>query len=1149
MMAISNREYVGRALELLAKCLDPFIDRVITSQLPDVEDWTRVLAGKDAEAGRLREPYERTDPQLQFRAVLESLPILGYAFNSVLSRTEQGYVREIREARNDWAHNRPFTADQARRALETIELLLRPAGAVREADQVRTMRREIERADFERETRRATRAATVQVRTSDSELPSWRDVLTPHPDVADGTFAASEFAADLYRVAVKNTQGAADAPATEYTDAVEFFRRTYLTDGLRELLRRAAARLGGDENTDAVINLQTTFGGGKTHSMLAVWHLFSGRPLHEFPQDVQDVLGEAHRDVVGKPVKRVTIVGNEISPGQPVTKPDGTVVHTLWGEIAWQLGDEAGDGAEGYAHVAEADKSGTNPGGALRDLFAAYGPAVILIDEWVAYARQLNTPRILADGSRAPLPGGDFDTQFTFAQSLTQAAAAVPGVLLLVSIPASTRAEGDAKNAAASDLEVGGDFGHEALSRLDNVVRRVAYQWAPAARDESYEIVRRRLFEQPNADQAARIAVTARRYREFYQRHPGEFPASVLDGTYEARIRTSFPVHPELLDRLYSEWSTLEKFQRTRGVLRLMSAVVHHLWVTQDPSSMITTGTVPLNSAAVRRELVQYLPHGWDAVIQNDVDGDESVARGIDRERPNLGNRSLTVRTARAVLVESAPSVSTTQKGVERKRLLLGLAIPGDVVGNVGSALNALQDASSHFYTADQRYWYDTQPSLNRTAAERARNLDQDKVWDEVVRRLEKEAPRSTREFNSVTVAPTSTGDIPDEEGAGLVLVHPRYLHNGKDLSSSAADFATQALQSRGNAPRRRPNAVIFLAADATRWKELESTTRSYLAWKSIHDERTAMDLTPSNEAQAKRQVDTTNRTLKDQIDATWIWGFHAVQPVPNQPFAVAQQKTDGEVKDSVVGRAGKRYVKEDLLRLDTAPALVRMDMEQFLVAKWNTGMIRVGDLWDVYTTYPYMPRLRDRDVLYAAVSSAVQDPGFNEQGFALAKGYDAQSGLFSGLSVPLEDFDFGQVTEDTLLVRPDLATSQRRREREETAQPPTVPPGGASPYGPNGQTGTGGGAGVPSAPTPVVVRNARYHGRLEVAGDADMPSTFQDLFDEVLIHLQNADPDSLDITFEIRAEKYDGFDSSTARTVGENSRQLRFTSTKFEDR
>ena len=147
-------------------------------------------------------------------------------------------------------------------------------------------------------------------------------------------------------------------------------------------------------------------------------------------------------------------------------------------------------GKAAYESIAEADRTATNPGAALTELIMAYSPCVILIDEWVAYAREL---------FRADLPAGSFDTQFTFAQLLTESVAAVPGALLVVSIP-------------ASDIEVGGTHGQEALTRLQNIVRRVADQWRPASAQESFEIVRRRLFEDPAGSARTDIAAVARRF-------------------------------------------------------------------------------------------------------------------------------------------------------------------------------------------------------------------------------------------------------------------------------------------------------------------------------------------------------------------------------------------------------------------------------------------------------------------------------------------------------------------------------------------------------------------------------------------------------------------------------------------------------------
>ena len=199
---------------------------------------------------------------------------------------------------------------------------------------------------------------------------------------------------------------------------------------------------------------------------------------------------------------------------------------------------------------------------------------MILIDEWVAYARSLV--------ARDDLAGGTFDDQFTFAQSLTEAVKGTPGVLLAISIPASESGD-DAQPVAGNAEEVGGAHGLEALKRLQNVVRRVADQWRPASPNEAYHIVRQRLFVAPDADALASISATARGFVEMYHRHADDFPREARDGGYEDRIKQTYPIHPELFDRLYEDWSSLERFQRTRGVLRLMNTVIHALWVGRGP--------------------------------------------------------------------------------------------------------------------------------------------------------------------------------------------------------------------------------------------------------------------------------------------------------------------------------------------------------------------------------------------------------------------------------------------------------------------------------------------------------------------------------------------------------------------------------------
>ena len=362
-------------------------------------------------------------------------------FRDVLGPAERSLVSELRGIRNQWAHHEQFISNDAIRALDSTERLLNAVSAAEAAAEVGQMRMDLMRVVFDDQRRSEMRKKSFQPTEGNPQggLKPWREVVTPHPDVASGRYQQAEFAADLWQV----YQGEG---SDEYKHPTEFFRRTFLTEGLRRLLTQAISRLSG-QGGDPVVELQTNFGGGKTHSELALYHMFSGTPASELP-GVEELVKELAIPIP-KNVKRAVFVGTQISPGKPHKKPDGTVVRTLWGEIAWQLG-----GKEGYKLVKEDDEHATNPGNSLKELFNKYGPCLILIDEWVAYARQLHTA--------ADLPAGTFETHFTFAQALSEAAKAAKNTLLVVSIPASESPHQKAER-GVTDIEVGGERGREAL--------------------------------------------------------------------------------------------------------------------------------------------------------------------------------------------------------------------------------------------------------------------------------------------------------------------------------------------------------------------------------------------------------------------------------------------------------------------------------------------------------------------------------------------------------------------------------------------------------------------------------------------------------------------------------------------------------------
>ena len=1128
MAITSNRARVGRAIEIVARALEPWIADIVAQKLPPGTAWTDLLARKD---GRTDKTYSPSDLQCQLRLITERMGDLGFLFSRVLSRGEQNLAGELRDIRNNWAHNTTFSADDTYRALDTAERLLRAINAPAEADEIGAMRRDTLRSTYDAATRRDTRATAIAMPDlGEKGLTPWRDVVRPHPDIVSGDYGQAEYAADLHQVA--NGRG-----AEEYVDPVRFFERTYLTRGLRTLLTMTARRLSGDPNAQAVVNLQTTFGGGKTHSMLAAWHLVGGTALEELPQDVQELLSGIP---IPGDVARVAVVGNEISPGQPATKPDGTVIHTLWGELAWQLG-----GAEAYALVEQADLTGTNPGAALRALIARHAPALILIDEWVAYARGLF--------GRKGLAGGSFDTQFTFAQELTTAVQGVPGALLLVSVPASDIRE-DGTVTRASELEIGGDGGREALRRLQHVVARVAHNWSPASSGESFEIVRRRLFTDPDADGIRKRDATVKRFVDYYRGQRGELPSETFQLGYEQRLRDAYPIHPELFDRLYGDWSSLERFQRTRGVLRLMSAVVHSLVQAGDDAPLIMPGSIPFDDAAVRDEIAGYLDDAWRTIIETDVDGENATPLRIDRDRELFGKRALTRRIARTLFLGSAATLDSAHKGIDRRRVFLGVAMPGDTLGNFGSSLQLLTDRATYVYSQGTRNWYDRRPSLNRMVADRAAFLDAADVARAAVDMLHGIAGRAP-EFAGVVVAPESTGDVPDEQEATLVILGPGHTVSARNGRSSrptgpGRDFTEELLRNRGSAPRSNANALIAVAPDENRWADAEQALRVHIAWSQMAEESSIRDhdLTVSQADQARSKAQGTRGAAERAVAGAWTWALYPAQDDGARPFEIEALRVEGD-EQRIAVRAGLRLGKHDIILTALTPPAIALELGgPNLRAKWNGGRITVGELWSYFARYPYMPRLRDKSVLLDAVAAVMDDIGWESIGFALAAGYDVSRGDFLDLRLPLED-ETPQITDTTLLVSPALARAQRSREEREQAIAmggTTVPAttAGASDAvvrpaanGADAQSGDGR-ATAPASEEPRV-ENMRFEGVAELDPGRDIAAQLVQLAEEIIAHLHAGGADSLSIEVAIDATRYTGFDADTVRTVTENARTL----------
>ena len=1095
-MVMPNNERVGRGLDAVRDGLLLVCEAAWKAAYG--EDWLNVVNSRDPHPSGTPDP---SDLAFLLKGMQNTWQEV---WRHQLGQGERAFTSELRDARNKWAHQNQFSTDDAYRMLDTAERLLQAISAVDQVKVVQGLKRDLQRQLFDEQARSERRktAAKPTEGTPLAGLSPWRDVITPHADVASGRFEQAEFAADLYQVATDNAD-------VEYQDPVSFFRRTYLTNGLRELLVGATRRLSGDGG-DPVVDLQTNFGGGKTHSMIALYHLASGVKGSELP-GIGELLEEEGLELPAS-IARAVVVGQWLSPASASVKPDGTAVHTIWGEIAYQLA-----GPAGYELVRTDDQAGTNPGTKLIDVFRLAGPSIILIDEWVAYARQLpsrdNEPSLI---------GGHFDTQFTFAQALTEAAAAVENVVVLVSIP-------------ASDIEVGGDKGQEALARLSNVVRRKSAQWKPAEDDESFEIVRRRLFEPMTPENARVRDGVIKAFCDYYREKKSDFPSEVTEGEYRRRMELSYPIHPELFDRLYKDWSTLDRFQRTRGVLRLMATVISVLWQRGDQNLLIMPGTLPMDDARVNSELTKYLEDGWDPVIRTDIDGANALPLRLDQTNANLGRYSATRRVARAVFLASAPR-EESQRGIDLKVITLGVAQPGEAPGTFSDALRRLSGDATYLYVDGAQYWYSLRANITRLAADRAiSNFTDDNADDEIRRRLT--AFSALGPFVALHAFPDGPGDVTDDDDGVHLVVLPTTAHHVSNVEESPAiTLASQILAQRNAGPRLNRNLLVFVGPSEARLVELRTAARQHLAWKSILEDQKneKVELTKSDAAQARSKVSETDETVSQRIVETYQNVLVPEQTAGTKEIRWHQTKPTGA--GSLAERIAKKLDSEERLITTYGGTRVRMDLDR--IPLWtDRGDITVEALWKAYCQYPYLPRLASFDVLAAAISDGVSKLVWQDETFAYADGHD--DSRWVGLSTA----QHVSARPSGCVVSVAAATAQIDAESKRAADgtgdsgdgSSDVPIGETTPADPKDRT----------TPTPAVNAPTGYYGKFTLDSVRAIRQV-EEILQNVVEHLRTVDGGSVDLTFEINASS-PGFDDRVQRVVRENANQLKATAQEFE--
>lgn len=936
-------------------------------------------------------------------------------------------------------------------------------------------------------------------------LKPWIEVALPHPDVIANRFKEAEFAADLFAVD-------AGYAGEGYATPSAFYGITFLTEGLKRVLTTATQRLGGSGG-DPVIGLQTAFGGGKTHTMLAIFHLVkhlkeSGDP-RALP-GLAEVLDRAGVKSLAKP-KMAVFVGSSKGADVSLNLKEGPRVNTLWGYIAWRIAGDAG-----LKLVAEAEAARTSPGSELMvEVFKLAGPSVILLDELTMFARQLDDDR--------------FEAFLSFIQSLTEAAKMVPGILIVGSLP-------------ESNAEAGGPRGEAALLRLEKIFGRVQSAWLPASGDETYEIIRRRLFQPLDADGEKARDETVKAFHDLYRKNPAEFPPEAKEARYLELLRLSYPIHPELFDRLSKDWASLEKFQRTRGVLRFMANVIGVLWHGQMRDPLITPARVPVAHERVRVSVLYPLDPAFSSVVDKEVDGDGSLPNRMEANPSRrISQLRAATRAARSVFICSAPLVGQPNAGLTGQGLRLACAEPGDQLAIFGEALRELTERATYLYEEAGRYWFSTQPTLNRLADDRAKALPDHEVDAAITDALREDAG-SKGGFHRIFAAPDDPVMIDEAQSLSLVILSPALAHVGRGaVKSPATDAVADVLMRCRASQRRLRNTLIFVAPDEANLDTAREVMRKAMAWASIdHDVnnekgRLRSQTTRTQADDAKDKAKTNRESALKAIRAAWS---HILYPVKSEaagkPF---------DLEHSLISsrdRAAIPHVVYDKAKADGL-VLEKLGTERLWLALkpiWpeDHPHLSIAEIADWFAAYVYLPKVRDRVVLEGAIRDAVAK--FDPQ-FGYADGFDEATGKYHKLIWAKNPPEFLPPT--GMIVRE--AEAQKQLKDEGAAVPQSKP--GSLP-GSMPQPGTSD-PGVTSSSAPVKPR--RFYGSVEL--DMVRPvKSFDAILNAVVMELQRTHGAKVKLTLEIEAEASEGFADSEVSVVRDNARQLKFKSesTGFED-
>lgn len=862
------------------------------------------------------------------------------------------------------------------------------------------------------------------------------DVCRPRDDVMTDAISESEFAANLSFV----VRGTAHP---DYQQAGRFFANTYPTEGLKELLHNVCARLQAKSSVSAIFRLDTSFGGGKTHGLIALYHAAKGMVAVANPSEfVEPTL------IPTGPVRIAAYDGEnaDVANGRPMG--DGVRAFTPWGEIAYQLA-----GVAGYELVRKSDEQRIAPGAdTMRELFGD-DPVLIVLDELGEYLRRVRN----TDG-RGQLTA--------FLKSLFSAVEGMPRAALVYTL--AIRSDGTSADAFSEENE----FIARAMAELESVSGRKATNLNPTKDDETAAVLRRRLFA--SVDEVGANAIVDA-YVSTWARHEAVLPDEARRPATADEFRRSYPFHPDLLDTLTGKTATLTNFHRVRGMLRVLAKAVACVWKDRPAdAAAIHLHHIDLGQDSVRREFTTRLQQtAYDPAIKNDIasvggpGAKLALAAEVDATQYK-GQAPYASYVARTIFLHTL-AFNNDLRGVSAAHLRWSVLWPGDDPTFIDDARSRFQKESA--YLDDKTgapLRFNVEPNLTQIVANEERHVDAGAAKDELRIRIRDLFGDKGAGFELIP-NPSGPFEVPDDVGEGkprLVLIS----HDAQTVGASftvVPDFVERMYSRKGSDSsglRALRNNLVFVLADETKVSDMVRAMIRRIALRELKAADRQKDLAEHQRLkllEQERQSETTVTTAIQQAYRHLLYPSkvglgdgmvslaHSVIDLPNA------SEQPGAGQRAVLRQLQNQQKVRDASDAPDSPAYIR-DRTPL-----KRGQMSTGDLRAEFRKDPALPILLSDDAFRKAVRKGLED------GVYLYKRNDLVAG--PGDPIPTVEID-----EQSFVYTVDYAKLQGLWPRAET-----------KPLGGGGLMDAGGEV-LPPPPVPPEVGDNRSTGLPPGFGESD---------------------------------------------------------------